>query len=83
MRMVRASCACRRRHARRASRAIESGPASSPELFILVERVFTEDLAERVFTQDLAERVFTGDLAERVRLVCVVVEVSQIILVDL
>ena len=65
MRMVRASCACRRRHARRASRAIESGPAPSPELFILVERVFTEDLAERV------------------RLVCVVVEVSRIILVDL
>ena len=57
--------ACRRRHARRASRAIESGPAPSPELFILVERVFTEDLAERV------------------RLVCVVVEVSRIILVDL
>ena len=64
MRMVRASCACRRRHARRASRAIESGPAPSPE-FILAERVFTEDLAERV------------------RLVCVVVEVSRIILVDL
>ena len=65
MRMVRASCACRLRHTRRASRAIESGPAPSPELFILVERVFTEDLAERV------------------RLVCVVVEVSRIILVDL
>ena len=74
MRMVRASCACRRRHARRASRAIESGPASLPELFILVERVFTENLAERVFTEHIAERV---------RLVCVVVEVSRIILVDL